>query len=84
VLAAVRAEWPTYDTRHQGRLGPLEFGIWVMRANGATVQPAGARRGTAGIRPVTAMNVTARAFAQADANHDGGVTPEELAAFLTR
>lgn len=83
VLAAVRAEWNGYDTRHQGRLGPLEFGTWVMRANGAAVQAPGARRDAAGMKPVTAMNATARAFAKADANHDGGVTPEEMAAFLT-
>lgn len=80
VLAAVRAEWSRFDLRRTGRLGPLEFSTWVLRANGVTVAPAG----RAGVRPVTAMNATSRAFALADADHDGGVTPEEMAAFLMR
>jgi hypothetical protein len=83
VLAAVNAEWKRYDTHGAGRLGPLEFATWVMRANGAAVAPAGIK-GAPGVRPVSAMNVTARAFARADANHDGGVTPEEMTDFLMR
>ncbi|USI73832.1 hypothetical protein [Sphingomonas morindae] len=83
ILAAVRAEWPRYDVRRTGRLGPLEFATWVMRANGAKVAAAGAAQ-SGGIRPVPAMNAAARAFAVADANHDGGVTPEEMADFLAR
>lgn len=84
ILAAVRREFPLYDERHQGRLGPLEFGTWVMHANGAEVRPADAGAGARGVKPVTAMNATARAFSQADLNHDGGVTPDEMARFLMR
>ncbi len=83
VLAAVNAEWRRYDVHGAGRLGPLEFATWVMRANGAAVAQAGVR-GAAGVRPVSAMNATARAFARADANHDGGVTPDEMTDFLMR
>lgn len=83
VLAAVAAEWPRYDVHRVGRLGPLEFATWVVRAHGATVAAAGIR-GAPGIRPVSAMNATARAFARADANHDGGVTPDEMTDFLMR
>lgn len=83
VLAAVNAEWRRYDVHGAGRLGPLEFATWVMRANGAAVAPAGVKD-AAGIKPVSAMNASARAFARADANHDGGVTPEEMTDFLMR
>lgn len=83
VLAAVRAEWARYDIQHLGRLGPLEFSTWVMRANGVAVAPPGRGPG-GGLKPVQAMNATSRAFAIADANHDGGVTPDEMAVFLMR
>ncbi len=83
VLAAVTAEWRRYDLHGAGRLGPLEFATWVMRANGAAVAPAGVK-GAAGVRPVSAMNATARAFARADADHDGRVTPDEMTDFLMR
>lgn len=81
VMAAVRAEWPAYDHGGKGRLSPLEFSTWVIRAHGGTVA---ARPHGAGMSPVSAMNASATAFASADANHDGGVTPEEMVAFLTR
>jgi hypothetical protein len=79
VMAAVRAEWPKYDQGGKGRLTPLEFSIWVMQSHGATVAP---RAHAGGIAPVSAMNASATAFARADLNHDGGVTPDEMARFL--
>jgi hypothetical protein len=82
VLAAVRAEWPSYDAGAKGRLTPLEFSTWVLRSHGLRIAPAGGKG--SGVPAVKAMNATAAAFALADANHDGGVTPEEMAAFLTR
>lgn len=79
VLAAVRAEWPRYDTGGKGKLTPLEFSTWVMRAHGAQVAP---RAHAGGIPPVSAMNASSAAFSRADADHDGGVTPEEMTRFL--
>ncbi len=79
VLAAVRSEWSRYDTGGKGKLTPLEFSTWVMSAHGAKVAP---RAHAGGISPVSAMNVSAAAFARADADHDGGVTPEEMTRFL--
>jgi hypothetical protein len=79
VLAAVRSEWPTYDHGNKGRLTPLEFSTWVMQAHGATVAPRVHGRG---IAPVSAMNASATAFARADLNHDGGITPDEMTRFL--
>jgi hypothetical protein len=79
VLAAVRSEWLRYDLGGKGRLTPLEFSTWVMRSHGGTVA---ARTREAGIAPVSAMNASATAFSRADANHDGGVTPDEMASFL--
>jgi len=84
VLAAVQAEWSHYDVGNKGRLTPLEFSTWVIKANGATVAQTGAVHAGRSIRPVPAMNVTSNAFARADANHDGGVTPDEMVAFLMR
>ncbi len=79
VLAAVKAEWPRYDSTGRGKLTPLEFSTWVMRAHGGVVAP---RAHAAGISPVSAMNASSTAFARADADHDGGITPEEMVRFL--
>jgi hypothetical protein len=79
VLAAVSREFPRYDSGAKGRLTPLEFSTWVMRSHGGTVAPRARARG---IAPVSAMNASATAFSRADANHDGGVTPDEMASFL--
>jgi len=79
VMAAVRAEWPKYDQGAKGRLTPLEFSTWVMKAHGGTVAP---RAHAGGIAPVSAMNASSTAFARADLNHDGGITPDEMTRFL--
>ena len=79
VAAAVRAEWPKYDAGAKGRLTPLEFSTWVMKSHGGTVA---ARAHAGGIAPVSAMNASSTAFARADLNHDGGVTPDEMTRFL--
>jgi len=79
VMAAVRAEWPKYDRGAKGRLTPLEFSTWVMRSHGGTVAP---RAHAGGIAPVSAMNASSTAFARADLDHDGGVTPDEMTHFL--
>jgi hypothetical protein len=79
VLAAVKAEWSRYDTTGRGKLTPLEFSTWVMRSHGGNVAE---RAHGKGIAPVSAMNATATAFARADADHDGGVTPDEMVRFL--
>jgi hypothetical protein len=79
VMAAVRAEWPKYDQGAKGKLTPLEFSTWVMKAHGGTVA---AQAHGGGIAPVSAMNASSTAFARADANHDGGVTPDEMTRFL--
>jgi hypothetical protein len=79
VLAAVKAEWPQHDRGNKGKLTPLEFGTWVMRSHGATVADGPKAKG---IKPISAMNASANAFARADADHDGGVTPDEMTNFL--
>jgi hypothetical protein len=79
VAAAVKAEWAQHDQGGKGRLTPLEFGTWVMKSHGATVANGPRSKG---IKPVSAMNAASTAFARADANHDGGVTPDEMTDFL--
>jgi hypothetical protein len=82
VLAAVRAEWPSYDGGAKGRLTPLEFSTWVLRSHGLAIVPAGGKG--PGVPAARAITATAAAFAMADADHDGGVTQDEMVAFLTR
>ena len=79
VMTAVRSEWARYDSGGTGRLTPLAFSTWVMHSHGGTVA---ARARGSGIAPVSAMNASATAFSRADANHDGGVTPDEMTSFL--
>lgn len=79
VANAVKAEWPKYDAGNKGRLTPLEFSTWVMKSHGGTVAP---RAHAGGIAPVSAMNASSTAFARADLNHDGGITPDEMTHFL--
>jgi hypothetical protein len=75
----VGSEWSKYDRGDKGRLTPLEFSTWVMQSHGGSVA---ARAHGRGIAPVSAMNAASTAFARADANHDGGVTPDEMTRFL--
>ena len=87
VLAArqvVQEGWAKYDKGNKGALTPLEFGTWVMAAQGQDVNARTTARGGKVSRPSAArvLNATAAAFAKADANHDHLISPDELTAFL--
>lgn len=83
--AAVQAEWAKYDKGNKGSLTPLEFGEWVMAANGQdlTTQVASTRTSKrANLPAVKVLNATAGAFSKADTNKDRMVSPDELTSFL--
>lgn len=65
-------------------LTPLEFGTWMLEAQGQTVesQVEATKRGRAANLPaVQVLNVTGMAFAEADMDNDMRVSREELRAF---
>ncbi|MBU3076541.1 hypothetical protein [Sphingomonas quercus] len=75
IADAVRAQWGKYDRENKGALTPLEFGAWVMAANG---------RSADGMPPAQVLNATAGFFGKADANGDHVITPQELTSFLAQ
>jgi hypothetical protein len=86
VVAEVQSKWATYDTANKGQLTPLEFGEWVMAAKGSDVSKAVEKTRSSrapGLAATKVLNATGSAFAKADSNKDGGVSPDELAAFLS-
>ncbi|HWW63955.1 MAG TPA: hypothetical protein VNZ43_04280 [Sphingomonadaceae bacterium] len=80
----VREGWEVYDKDDDGSLSPLEFGTWVMAAQGEDVRPArrGRRSKRSGLSAVKILNATGAAFNKADANRDRSVSRDELVAFL--
>jgi hypothetical protein len=71
--------WRLYDDNDDGALSPLEFGTWVMRAQGR--MPA--RRGRAKRpSPAAILNATSAAFTRADADGNRAISRDELVAFL--
>lgn len=86
VVAEVQSKWATYDTQNKGKLTPLEFGEWVMAAKGNDVSKSVERTKASKASNLAAtkvLNATGSAFAKADTNKDGGISPDELAAFLS-
>jgi hypothetical protein len=71
--------WRLYDDNDDGALSPLEFGTWVMRAQGR--MPA--RRGRAKRpSPAAILNATSAAFTRADADGNRAISRDELVTFL--
>jgi len=74
--------WRLYDEDSDGALSPLEFGTWVMSAQGQ-VPARNSRRGRwKGPSSAAVLNATSAAFAKADADGDRAVSRDELIAFL--
>lgn len=85
VQQTVQSGWATYDKDNKGALTPLEFGKWVMAAQGQdmSAQVDRTRQSRAANLPaVKVLNATAAAFSKADANHDRAIQPDELTTFL--
>ena len=75
IAEAVRGEWGKYDRDNKGVLTPLEFGAWVMAANG---------RSADAMPPAQVLNATSGFFNKADTNRDHMISPEELTSFLAQ
>jgi len=83
----VQSGWATYDTGNKGALTPLEFGKWVMAAQGQdlSAQVDRTRQSRAANLPaVRVLNATAAAFSKADTNKDRAIQPDELTNFLAQ
>ncbi len=84
--AKVNADWAKYDTGNKGKLTPLEFGSWIMAAQGqdvtATVEKSQHSK-KSNLPAVKVLNATSGQFAKADTDKDKAISPNELAAFLS-
>ena len=81
----VAQNWSKYDAGNKGQLTPLEFGNWVMAAQGndMTAQVEKSRQSKAANLPSTkVLNATAAEFSKADTNKDHQVSQDELKAYL--
>ncbi len=83
--ADIQGQWSSYDTDGNGSLTPLEFGKWMMEANGQGAMNArvdATRTGRQSNLPaINVLNMTAGALARADTNGDWMVSREELMAY---
>ena len=83
--ADIQRQWGSYDSDGNGSLTPLEFGKWMMEANGQGAMNArvdATRTGRQSNLPaINVLNMTAGALARADTNGDWMVSREELMAY---
>ena len=82
----IAQNWSKYDEGNKGQLTPLEFGTWVLAAQGndMTAQVEKSRHSRASNLPSTkVLNATAAEFSKADTNKDRTVSQEELKAYLS-
>jgi hypothetical protein len=74
--------WRLYDDNDDDALSPLEFGTWVMRAQGRIPARSGRRGRAKGPSPAAILNATSAAFTRADADGNRAISRDELVAFL--
>jgi hypothetical protein len=82
----IAQNWTKYDKQNTGQLTPLEFGSWVLAAQGndMTAQVEKSRQSKAANLPATkVLNATAAEFSKADTNKDHTISQEELKAYLS-
>lgn len=82
----IAQNWSKYDTEGKGMLNPLQFGTWVMAAQGQdlTAQVNKSKTGRQANLPATrVLNATAGEFSKADKNGDRSVSREELRDYLS-
>jgi hypothetical protein len=81
----IAQNWSKYDKANTGQLTPLEFGTWVLAAQGndMSTQVEKSRQSKAGNLPATkVLNATAAEFSKADTNKDQKVSQDELKVYL--
>lgn len=84
--AKVNAEWAKYDEGNKGKLTPLEFGSWILAAQGQDVTASVEKTQhskKSNLPAVKVLNATSGQFAKADTDKDKAISPNELAAFLS-
>lgn len=84
--AKVQSGWANYDKGNKGSLTALEFGTWIMAANGQdmTAQVEKSKAGKqANLPAVKVLNATATEFSKADTDKSKTISPEELATYLS-
>jgi hypothetical protein len=82
----IAQSWSKYDAGNKGQLTPLEFGTWVLAAQGndMTSQVEKSRHSkAANLASTKVLNATAAEFSKADTNMDRQVSQEELKAYLS-
>ena len=81
----IAQNWTKYDPQNKGQLTPLEFGEWVMAAQGndMSAKAEKSRQSKAsGLASTKVLNATATEFSRADTNKDRAVSQDELKAYL--
>lgn len=82
----ISQNWAKYDPDNKGSLSPLQFGEWVMAAQGrdmsAQINKSRTGKG-AGLPATKVLNATSAEFGRADKNGDRMISREELLAYLT-
>jgi len=81
----IAQNWSKYDAGNKGQLTPLEFGSWVLAAQGndMTAQVEKSRHSrAAGLPSTKVLNATSAEFSKADTNKDRQVSQDELKAYL--
>jgi hypothetical protein len=83
---AIERDWSRYDEGNKGQLTRLEFGKWIMAAQGqdmsSQVDKSKAAR-TNNSPAIKVLNATGSEFTKADTSKDGMVSREELASYLS-
>lgn len=82
----IAQNWTKYDKQNTGQLTPLEFGTWVLAAQGndMSTQVEKSRQSRAANLPATkVLNATAAEFSKADTNKDRTISQDELRSYLS-
>lgn len=82
----ISQNWAKYDPDNKGALTPLQFGAWVMAAQGQDMSAQIDKTRTsraAGLPATKVLNATAGEFSRADTNGDRTISREELKAYLS-
>lgn len=77
IAQIVEAEFPTYDKSGTGEVNREEFAEWMVALRSATEPGINAQS-------AEVQGWIGQAFAQADADNSGGVSKQELTAFLSQ
>lgn len=81
----IAQNWSKYDAEGKGQLTPLEFGTWVLAAQGndMSAQIEKSRQSRQANLPSTkVLNATAAEFSKADTNKDRAISQDELRTYL--